>query len=119
MRTINFKLEDDALGEITIAVDEAIETVVTELAAEKGDSGTITLKITLEKNSFHDGYKELRRGIFINYKVDSSITNKSSFSSMIPTANMMLRESPEYGYQLVPAPDPQMTINDYMDEEEE
>ncbi len=118
-RVINFALEDEALQEIIMATDEALETVITELSSEKGESGTVTLKITLGKNVFEDGYKRLRKGISINYKVDSSITNKSSFSSIIPTENMMLQESDEFGYHLVTAPDPQMTLDDYLGNTEE
>lgn len=116
MRSIEIQLEDEAFQEITVSANDALRTVVEQLAEAKGESGSVTIKITLEKNSFADGYKKLRNGLNISYKVDSSVTNKTSLSDKITTENMMLRESEYMGYVLVPAPDPQQNIADYLED---
>lgn len=115
MQNIEIQLEDEAFQEITLSANDALRTVVEQLAEEKGESGSVTIKITLEKNSFADGYKKLRNGLNINYKVDSTVTNKTSQSNSIITANMMLTESDYLGYVLVPAPDPQQRIDEYLE----
>lgn len=116
MRDIGLQLRDEAFQEIILSTDEALQTVAGQLAEEKGESGSVTVKITLEKNRFADGYKKLRNGLNISYKVDSTVTNKTSQGDRIPTENMMLEESEYLGYVLKPAPDPQQKIDFYLED---
>ena len=116
MRNIEIQLEDESFQEITLSANDALRTVVEQIAEEKGDSGSVTIKITLEKNSFTDGYKKLRNGLNISYKVDSSVTNKTSISDKVSTENMMLVESDYLGFVLAPAPDPQQNTLDYLED---
>lgn len=119
MKYMKIEIGDDALYGIIAAANEALQTVVSALAEDKGDSGSVTIKINMEKTEFNDGYKKLQNGLNIAYKVDSAVTSKTSFNETIPTGNMMLAEDDEHGYVLTPAPDPQMSITDYYEEEED
>ena len=118
MNYMKIEISDDALYGIIAAANEALQTVVTSLAEDKGDSGSVTIKINMEKNTFKDGYKKLQNGLNIAYKVDSAVTSKTSFNETIPTDNLMLVED-EDGYVLTQAPDPQMSITDFYREEDD
>ena len=118
MNIMKIEIEDEALYGIIAAANEALQTVVTALAEDKGDSGSVTIKVNMEKNTFTDGYKDLRDGLDISYKVDSAVTSKTSFNETIPTNNMMLTAMGD-GYALTQAPDPQMTFQDYCRKEDE
>lgn len=119
MKYMKIEIDDDSLFGIIAAANEALQTVVSALAEDKGDSGSVTIKINMEKNTFKDGYKKLQNGLNIAYKVDSAVTSKTSFNETIPTDNLMLAAYNEYGYVLTPAPDPQMSITDLYEEEED
>ena len=90
MKYMKIEIDDDSLFGIIAAVNEALQTVVSALAEDKGDSGSVTIKINMEKNTFKDGYKKLQNGLNIAYKVDSAVTSKTSFNETIPTDNLML-----------------------------
>ncbi len=118
MKYMKIEIGDEALEGIVLATNEALQTVVGTLYEDKGETGTVTVKINIEKNTFQDGYKKLRNGLNINYKVDTAVTNKTTYSEEILTRNMMVTESDD-GYMLEQAPDPQMSITDYYGEEED
>lgn len=114
MKKIEIQLEDEAMKEITLAADDALRQVLESLMQDKGESGSVTIKIDLGKYTFKDGYKRSRDGLNIDYKVDTQITNKTSFKDRISTDQMMLQESDYMGYVLTPAPDPQQNLEEYM-----
>lgn len=116
MRKIEIQLEDKAMQEIILSANDALRQVLASLMEDKGESGSVTIKINLGKYTFKDGYKKIRNGLNIDYKVDTQITNKTSFSDRILTDQMMLQESEYLGYVLMPAPDPQQNIDDYMED---
>ena len=112
---IKFSFEDPAFAGVILVADDALEEVVSALAEEKANDGTVTIKIKLTKCRFPDGYNKLRTGINVEYKVDSTVQTKTSAGNSIPTGQMMLCESETEGWQLITAPDPQQHINDYYD----
>lgn len=118
MKRIEIQLDDESMQEIVISANDAIRNVLASLMEDKGESGVITVKISLGKYTFRDGYRNIRDGLNIDYKVDTQITNKTSFSDKIITDNMMLQESGYAGYILTTAPDPQQSFYEYMEEEE-
>lgn len=115
MKKIEIQLEDDGMQEILLSVNDALRQTISSLMDEKGEAGSVTLKISLGKYLFQDGYKRSRTGLNIDYRVDTQITNKSSYNDRIITDKMMLQESEYLGYVLVPAPDPQQTMEEYME----
>ena len=113
MKIIEFKLESEGMAEIAMVADEAMETVVEAIAAGKSDQGKVSIGITFDKYHFKDGYGKIREGLNVNYKVDHQIINKGSYGSQMPTDNMMLTDSENFGWCMKQAPDPQMTVDDY------
>jgi len=109
---INFTLEDPAFAPVIMSADDALGSVIEFIAEGKGDDGSVTIKIKLEKEMFLDGYNKRRDGIKISYTVNSAVQTKSTYSADIPTGQMMLCESDYEGWTLMQAPDPQMTIDD-------
>lgn len=111
---IEFKIEDDAFFTTRLAINEAMRTIVEAMMNDKGKSGKVTATISLETNTFKDGYSRLRDGVAIKTKIDNQMVSKDSYSDEITTTQMMLEENEEGEWILVPAPDPQKSINDYL-----
>lgn len=116
IQRIGIRLDDDAFQEVLLMADNALTSVTEQLVSEKGESGTVTIKICLGKKLFLDGYKRTRDGLDISYKVDTQIVNKTSSGASLSTDRMMLRESDSFGYELVTAPDPQQDIGEYLED---
>lgn len=107
---IRLSLMDPALTEIVVTADDALNTVAEKLNNGSGEDGTVTIKVSMKRNSFKDGYGELRFGVNLSYSVVSSVQQKNTHNANIPTGQMMLELSEYEGWKLVPAPDPQMTF---------
>ena len=55
MRKIEIQLEDKAMQEIILSANDALRQVLASLMEDKGESGSVTIKINLGKYTFKDG----------------------------------------------------------------